>query len=543
MNRAFPGIALILAASLAPGCGGATDDFGPPMSIVVHTPAEAGLEALGVSEVRVTVTGADLTAPVIQTFPRSLGAGSLGAIPYGFERSVLVEGLGGDSQVIARGRSLPTDVPVGEPAEVHVYVTPIERFTPAQSFAAGGSPAVLAEGRVGHTVTPLADGRVLIAGGAAVKVDGAGELVIERIYDSMEVYDPATGILEQLSVKLYPGRAFHTATRLRGAQGYVLLSGGMTFIEGHLVSLQVSDIFSPSTPGGGTLFQTMDLHTPRARHAATLRHDGSVLITGGVWINEGDPQHFDDSDGIVSVLDTVELFKVREPQYEVRGCNHIEWTYCAQPSMTSPRVDHGAVRVGDAVMVVGGQNMGEALSTTDMYRWDESIGSSAGVIAEGPRLTQPRLHAAVVRRSDDVVVVIGGQGPPPAGDGGQDDGNPLGSIEVYDPLSPGGEFKQTLAALSVGRSRPAAAVLEDDRILVAGGEGPGGGFLDDAWILDAANGGVSAARSLAGTTLSDARADAVAVTMGTGAILIAGGSNRPSPTSYQFPVAVDLFTP
>ncbi len=544
---------LLVAASLiamagVSGCGGTTDDFGPPLSIVVHTPDTATLEGLGVADVRVTVTGADLTAPVIQTFPRSVGAGSLGAIPYGFERSVLVEGLGADSQVVARGRSLPTDVPIGERAEVHVYVTPIERFTPARSFAVGGAPAILADGRVGHSVTALADGRVLIAGGAAITVNGDGELAIDRIYDSLEVYDPATGILEQLPVKLYPGRAFHTATRLRGTQGYVLLSGGMTFIEGSLVSLQVSDIFSPTSANGGTLFQTMDLHTPRARHSATLRHDGSVLITGGVWINDGASENFDDAGGSVSVLDGAELFKVREPQADARGCNHVEWTYCAQPAMGSPRADHGAVRVGDAVMVVGGRDQLSALSTTEMYRFDEDSGLVSGEFQAGPRLNEARVHAAVVRRSDDVVVVVGGAGLPAEGDGDQvpedqDAGDPLGSIELYDPASPGTEFKQTLAKLSVGRARPAVAVLEDDRVLIAGGEGPNGGYLDDAWLLDAVDGGVSSARALSETTLSDARADAVAVTMGTGGVLIAGGRNRPSPGNYTFPVAVDLFTP
>lgn len=556
MNLIGRSLAVVLTGLAVAACGQASDDFGPPLSIVVHTPVNSSLESLGVTDMRVTVTGADLTAPVIETFPYGVGAGSLGAIPYGFERTVTVEAIGpaegGGDHVVARGRSLPTDVPVGERAEVHVYVTPVERFSPAQAFASGGSPALLAAGRVGHSVTPLANGKVLIAGGAEVKINGQGELGIDRIYDTLEVYDPATGFIETLPIKLNPGRAFHTATRLRGTQGYVLISGGLTFISGSLVSLLVSDIFSPNEPGGGNLFKTMDLHTPRARHSATLRHDGSVLITGGVWINLGSADNFDDVGGAVSILDSSELFKVDAPLAQAQNCNHNSWAYCVQPPMDAPRVDHGSVRVGDAVLVVGGQNEQGILATTELYKFDEDSGAVTGTYLDGPRLHEPRVHAAVVRRSDDVVVVVGGApvvvegdegGEGGEGGEGQDVATPLGSIEVYDPRVSSQQFNRSLAVLSVGRMRPAVAVLEDDRILIAGGEGPGGSYLDDAWLLEPSDGGVSSAKALSNTTLSDARADAIAVTTGTGHVLIAGGRNHPTPGTYTFPVGVDLFNP
>ncbi len=461
-----------LVVAVLAGCGGAAD-FGPPLTILVHTPPDSSLESLQVTSVRVTVAGGDLLYPVIETFPFSLGTGSLGAIPYGLDRTVSVEAMAlneeGTEAVVARGKSLPTAVPVSQRAEVHVFVAPVGKFSAGVAFAAGTAPAVLGAGRIGHTATALADGRVLITGGAGVAVDTAGELAIERIYDTIEVYDPATGIMETLPARLYPGRAFHTATRLRGTQSYVLLAGGLTFIEGGLVSLAVSDIFSPGGEGGRTLFQTMDLETPRARHAATRRPDGSVLVTGGVWINDGRPQDFDDVEGPVALLNSAELFKVRESEPDLKGCNNTEWTYCVQSQMGTARVDHASVPHLGGVLVVGGQDAGGPLSSTEIYAFDEGGGERTGAFVDGPRLNEARVHPAVVRRSDEVVVVIGGTGPPSADTDDQEAGGPLRSIEVFHPDSLGGSFSETLGFLTSGRDRLAAAVLDDDRILVAGG--------------------------------------------------------------------------
>ena len=101
----------------------------------------------------------------------------------------------------------------------------VERFTEAFHYDELGVPAALTAGRVGHTVTPLRDGRVLVAGGARLRMVSGGDQTpvpgIDTFLGTLEVYDPRTGEVEVLEQQLVPGRAFHTATRLRGryAQG------------------------------------------------------------------------------------------------------------------------------------------------------------------------------------------------------------------------------------------------------------------------------------------------------------------------------------
>jgi len=533
------GAGLLLAALGLAACTDEVGATGTTVSVRIRVPPATPLETLDVQTVRIAVSGPDLVDDRIATFPFEAGGGSIDGVPDGLERTVTVEALDGDGTVRARGRSLSIDVGSAGSYTVDVLVAPVERFTEAFHYDELGVPAALTAGRVGHTVTPLRDGRVLVAGGARLRMVSGGDQTpvpgIDTFLGTLEVYDPRTGEVEVLEQQLVPGRAFHTATRLRGRQGYVLLAGGMAFINGKLMTIPISDVFDP---GRDETFPTMDLHFDRARHAATLRPDGSVLVSGGVVINGGSPTDYDRVDGIVGVSVSAELFRISDPEPERHGCNKEQWTFCEQGRLSVRRADHGSVRVGDAVLVFGGRNLDGPVAETELFSLED--GDDAGRFATYPDLAldRPRYGAAVVRRSDESVVVIGG-----AGVREDDTPEPLNSLEVFSYSERGVHELVTVSATTgVGRSDPAAVLLEDDSILVAGGRGgPQGAPLSDAWLFPWVEGGVEAGRSV--RDLLHARAGARAVRMDTGAVLVAGGEGASDGVTPSFPDVLEVYTP
>ncbi|MBM3759148.1 MAG: hypothetical protein FJW36_02755 [Acidobacteria bacterium] len=123
--------------------------------------------------------------------------------------------------------------------------------------------------RIGEfsTVTLLANGHVLIAGGNQSAYDEVG-------MESLDVYDPAANRLWRAGSMPQP-RVNHTATLL--PDGDVLLAGwALGFWDDGSAS---GDIFNARESRVRTISATM--LTPRARHTATLLRDGRVWIAGG----------------------------------------------------------------------------------------------------------------------------------------------------------------------------------------------------------------------------------------------------------------------
>ncbi len=120
--------------------------------------------------------------------------------------------------------------------------------------------APMSEKRINHTVTLLADGRVLVIGGG--KEDGPYSKTVE-------IYDPASDTWITVSpMKL--SRAFHAATTL--ADGSILITGG----RGKRVLAEIYDPISDVWSDGG------ETAAARAEHSAVMLLDGRVLVTGGL---------------------------------------------------------------------------------------------------------------------------------------------------------------------------------------------------------------------------------------------------------------------
>ncbi|AGC49304.1 kelch domain-containing protein [Myxococcus stipitatus DSM 14675] len=142
--------------------------------------------------------------------------------------------------------------------------------------------------RVGHSVTRLNNGEILVAG---------------SVNAALTVYWAETDILSENSLgsnwasagTLNVPRSHHTATLLDS--GDVLVAGGT---KGIMDSLDVVQIYSPgagwSPPGAAML-------NKRAFHRATLLRSGNVLVTGGLGNSELDPE-----------LNAVELYMPPPPR-------------------------------------------------------------------------------------------------------------------------------------------------------------------------------------------------------------------------------------
>src|SRR3989442_1227295 len=104
-----------------------------------------------------------------------------------------------------------------------------------------------------HTATRLADGRVLVAGGAA---SGGG---------------PTAGTWQTVEDLTYP-RADHRAVRL--ADGRVLVCGGIN--DGAFFGpLSQTEVYSPTS---GTWSPAASMAAGRYLHSATLLADGRVMV-------------------------------------------------------------------------------------------------------------------------------------------------------------------------------------------------------------------------------------------------------------------------
>ena len=245
-----------------------------------------------------------------------------------------------------------------------------ELYDPATgTFTATGR---MSEVRSEHTATLLADGKVLVAGGAADNV--------------AELYDPATGTFSPTTGKLVVGGRWGcTATLLN--DGTVLIAGGRDDEDVFdAFSLNDAELFNPATetftatggmtavrydhtatllgtgevlmtggfngqpvasaeffnPGTGSFSNTVSMGATRAEHTATLLNDGTVLVAGG------------------ASFPSAEIFDPATNMFTPTG------------PMGTPRVSHTATRLSTGpVLITGGVDLdvsGAFVKTAELYK-------------------------------------------------------------------------------------------------------------------------------------------------------------------------------
>ncbi len=271
----------------------------------------------------------------------------------------------------------------------------------------------LDEGRLSHTATALADGRVLVVGGASA--DGGGVLL-----DSAELWDPATATFSPTG-SLAVAREWHSATLL--LDGRVLIVGGRSY-DGTLRSAEVWDPVSGTFSPGGSLAE------PRENHAAALLPDGRVLVAGG-WNVEG-----------ASV--THASAEVWDPA---------TGTFGPASPLSEARREASVTTLHDGrVFILGGDGASGFLASAEIWDPGTEAFESTGSLPEA------RMWHTATLLEDGRVVVIGGWDVISEG---------LLVAQVWDPAT--GEFGPS-GRLAEPRHNHTATLLPDGRVLVAGGQ-------------------------------------------------------------------------
>jgi N-acetylneuraminic acid mutarotase len=217
---------------------------------------------------------------------------------------------------LASGQILAVGGDVGglSPRQPVRTVKEVERYDSATDTWTTVAP--LLQARFAHTATRLADGRVLVAGGAVSKEVNQENGGSDNL-SSVEVYNPATDSW-QLAAPMSVTRVGHTATLLQ--DGTVLVVGGN---PGASMTAELYDPVKNSWASAGTL-------GPNTRDfSATLLLGGEVLVAGG---------------SVSSNTATASA------AYYIPGTK----IWQALSSLSAPRTNHAAVLVNGQVVVIGG---------------------------------------------------------------------------------------------------------------------------------------------------------------------------------------------
>lgn len=281
--------------------------------------------------------------------------------------------------------------------------------------------------RDGHTVTVLASGLALVAGG---KTDST------HFTSSAEVFDPATGAFRAVG-DMVLARSAHTATWLGRSQ--VLIAGG-TVADGVTDRCEVFDVET------GAFAETAKLAVPRNAHGASILPDGSVLVSGGGY-------------GQKKAIDSTEIFDA--------GTS----TFRPGSSMLEPRLFHASIGLEDGrVLIAGGWggrgDRGHLLASAEFYEPRTRRFMRAG------SMRSLRYAPSATLLLDGRVLFAGGYSPTNV---------PMQTAEIFDPAT--GVFRP-VGSMARCRIFHAAILTASGLVVVAGGENPASGLQSLAEVFD-----------------------------------------------------------
>jgi hypothetical protein len=323
--------------------------------------------------------------------------------------------------------------------------------------------------RIGHSVTQLLSGKLLIAGGCPLLSAGACTVM----HASMELFDPVTSKFEN-AAGMTTKRAFQGATLL--PDGRVLLAGGGNFINGGgAVFVDTAETYDPDT---NTVALAGKMALPRATFTLATTSTGRVLAWGGGSLEVYDPP------GMLSASDVGSLPGIRQfgkgvalpsGRILVAGGNDamqylasadvfdpVSGTTTTLPLSKGRNIPAVTGLPGGKVLITGGDR-GGALSVSSAELFDDA---TSQITTLPPLLIGRQFHTQTLLPSGNVLITSGCAGRAP-------DGSCTGFVptaEIFEPAT--SSFRPTGAPPAETRFLPAATLLPNGKVLIVSGLSP-----------------------------------------------------------------------
>lgn len=144
----------------------------------------------------------------------------------------------------------------------------VDLYDPQSGKFSAGAP--MQQGRSQFTAHVLPDGRVMVFGGSSSSAGG-----VHVPLDSIEAYDPKTGVWTTMPYKLTTGRTWHASALVR--DGTVLVMGGYN-VDAMCTATNTVDVVDPVK---GTVTAFAALGNANTEWNAVTMLDGSVVGVGG----------------------------------------------------------------------------------------------------------------------------------------------------------------------------------------------------------------------------------------------------------------------
>lgn len=320
--------------------------------------------------------------------------------------------FGGKSTLLGNGKVILVAGQTTNEFLSSVTTTNTEMFDPSLGTWLSAAPVNF--GRSEPTVTLLADGSVLLAG-------GFGSTNFIRV---SERYNPATGVWRTNGLLNVP-RAEHTATLL--LNGEVLIAGGDSGTSP--VGTQSAELYDPVS---GTFTATGSMNIGRYRHRAVLLQSGKVLVVGGGGGTNSD-----------FITGSAELFDPSTGR----------WTSTA--SLPLALIDHTATLLPNGEVLVAGGSGPDGI-TNSAFVFNPEAGTNGSWTTVDSLNIGRAEHSAILLPNGKVMVV-----------GGDDQAfNFLTNSETFDPAT--SKWTPT-GPLNVGLTESTLTLLPNGQVLAAAG--------------------------------------------------------------------------
>jgi Galactose oxidase, central domain len=395
--------------------------------------------------------------------------------------------------------------------------SPAPQPTPAPngSFAPAASTPSMNMARQQATATLLPNGKVLIAGGVS---DSPGSDLA-----SIELYDSASNSLAPAASLPMMNEARVSATATLMPNGKVLIAGGANSTGGIFNTgvLNSVELYDPATSSFAPAASLPTMNQAREDAVSVLLSTGNVLIAGG----EG-PSPTPPFSNVVS-LNSVELYDPATNSFAPAA---------SLPTMNELRDTPIGTLLSNGKMLIAGGLEGflvpEPLisKSVDLY---DPLTNALAPAASLPTMNTSRLSATATLLPSGEVLIAGGE-TPTIGLGFAV--VVLASVDLYDPVTNTFAPAGSLPTMNKSRQSATATLLNNGRVLIAGGGDNSNEVLASVDLYDpAANSFVPPAST---PTMNQARHSATATLLPNGKVLIAGGEELSKTLA-----STELYTP